>query len=194
MADAVPEAPATPRPARYDATARGLHWITAVLVVATLFAGIVMTGWLGGYHALLRVHEPLGAAVFVLAVARLANRALRRGPAFPAAMPRAERAVAAASECLMYGLLLVQPLAGWGMESAAGIPVLLPGGLRLPGLLPQDAGLYAALHTVHVVCGWTLFAVFVAHMSGVLVHALVVRDGLLRRMTLGRGGPRAPRG
>jgi cytochrome b561 len=56
---------------------------------------------------------------------------------------------ATASEYLMYGLMFVLPLVGWGMLSAARYPVVLFGFVHLPFLLPHDAMLYAVLRTAH---------------------------------------------
>ncbi|WP_431035781.1 cytochrome b [Streptomyces sp. P6-2-1] len=183
---AITLAPGPSAPARFDALTRWLHWIMALLVTAALFTGIALTRWLSDYDVLSRVHQPLGAAVLVLAVVRLVNRLVRRTPPYPPAMPRAERLAATASECALYALLLAQPLAGWAMQSAAGIPVPLYGSAHLPALIGQDYGLYSTLHTVHEVLGYTLLGLFVAHVTGTLTHTLVTRDKLLRRVSLRR--------
>lgn len=47
-------------------------------------------------------------------------------------MSSQERFVAHASEVLLYTLLFVLPLIGWGMLSAARFPIVLYGPLHLP--------------------------------------------------------------
>ena len=50
-----------------------------------------------------------------------------------------------ASEVLLYTLLFVLPLVGWGMLSAARYPIVLYGPLHLPPILPHSVMLYAFL-------------------------------------------------
>jgi cytochrome b561 len=44
--------------------------------------------------------------------------------------------------------------------------------------------LYAALRKAHTIFAYLLFATFLAHLSAVLFHTLIVRDRLLDRMAL----------
>src|SRR5262249_14471446 len=77
------------------------------------------------YHALVSIHRPLGIATLILVVIRFVNRLVNPPPPFPTTMSRAERLAATASELLMYGLMFVLPLVGWGMLSAARYPIVL---------------------------------------------------------------------
>ena len=90
--------------------------------------------------------------------------------------------MATASELAMYGLMLVLPLIGWGMLSAARYPIVLYGSVHLPFVLPHSAVLYAGLRKVHTILAYGFFAVFMAHVSAILFHTLIVRDGMLKRM------------
>ncbi|WP_033292429.1 cytochrome b [Amycolatopsis jejuensis] len=168
-------------PERFPLVSRILHWVMAVLVLGMLAIGFAMVTSLGGYQFLQAVHRPLGALVLALAVVRIAYRLRRRPP--PAPLGRLERLAATGSELLLYALLVAQPLVGWAMLSAAGTPVVLFGSLRLPAITPADADLYAVLRTTHTVLAYALFLTFTAHLLAVLFHALVLRDGLLSRMT-----------
>ena len=83
---------------------------------------------------------------------------------------------------MLYTLLFVLPLVGWGMLSAARYPIVLYGPLHLPPILPHSVMLYAFLRRTHTVLAYLLFLAFIAHFAAVLFHTLVVRDGLLSRM------------
>ena len=112
-----------PTPTRqFAALSRLLHWAMAAMVLTMLGIGMAMVVSLGDYHALLSIHRPLGIAILVLVVIRFVNRRLNPPPPFLASMSEAERRVATASELAMYGLMLVLPLVGWGMLSAARYP------------------------------------------------------------------------
>ena len=110
----------------------------APMVIAQLLIGVTMIASLSYYPLLLAIHRPFGVLILVFAVVRLVNRLTHRLPPFPATMSRAERRIASWSEYLLYSLLLVQPLIGWAMLSAARFPITLWGPVRLPGIAPRD--------------------------------------------------------
>jgi cytochrome b561 len=165
----------------------------APMVIAQLLIGVIMIASLSYYPLLLAIHRPLGVAILVFAVVRLANRLRHRPPPFLATMGRAERRIATWSEYSLYALLLVQPVIGWAMLSAARFPVTLVGPVRLPGIAPHDINVYAVLRECHGVFAFLLFATFTAHMCAVLFHTLVLRDKLINRMALWPTKPASPR-
>ncbi|OBG78711.1 MULTISPECIES: cytochrome b [unclassified Mycobacterium] len=178
--------PATQATPRFTLASRLLHWLMAPMVIAQLLLGVTMVAALAYYPLLLAIHRPVGLLILAFAVVRLANRLTHRPPAFLATMSRAERRIATWSEYLLYALLLVQPLTGWAMLSAARFPVTLAGPLRLPFIAPRNLDLFAVLRECHGVLAFLLFAAFTAHMCAVLFHTLVLRDRLLDRMALWR--------
>jgi cytochrome b561 len=161
---------------------RLLHWTMAAMILAMLCIGVAMVVSLADYHALVSIHRPLGIAILILVIVRFVNRQLTTLPPFPATMSRAERLAATASEYTMYGLMLVLPLVGWGMLSAARYPIVLYGSVHLPFILPHDAMLYAVLRKAHTILAYLFFLTFLAHFGAILFHTLIVRDGLLKRM------------
>jgi cytochrome b561 len=175
--------------ARFTVPSRLLHWTMAPMVIAQLLIGVTMIAALSYYPLLLAIHRPLGVAILVFAVVRLANRLTHRPPPFLATMSRAERRIATWSEYLLYALLLVQPLTGWAMLSAARFPITLWGPVRLPGIAPHDIDVYAVLRQCHSVFAFLLFATFTAHVCAVLFHTLVLRDRLIDRMAVWPSNP-----
>jgi len=111
----------------------------AAMILTMLCLGVAMVVSLGDYHVLVAIHRPLGIAVLILAVVRLVNRLINPPPPFPATMSQLEGRMATASELAMYGLMLVLPLIGWGMLSAARYPIVLYGSVHLPFVLPHSA-------------------------------------------------------
>jgi cytochrome b561 len=181
-------------PARFALPSRILHWLMAPMVILQLLIGVTMIASLSYYPLLLAIHRPLGVLILGFAVVRLANRLTHRLPPFPATMGPAERRIASWSEYLLYALLLIQPLIGWAMLSAARFPIVLVGPIRLPGIAPHDIDVYAVLRQAHTVVAFLLFATFTAHVCAVLFHTLVLRDRLLDRMALWPTKPVVPQG
>ena len=85
-------------PATFHPFARVLHWTMAVLILAMLFIGVGMVGTVSPKHQwLLAIHRPLGVAILLLVVVRLAVRLRTQPPALPDDMPRWQRSFLAAS-------------------------------------------------------------------------------------------------
>jgi len=167
---------------QFTGSMRFLHWLTAAMVLTMLGIGVAMVASLGDYHSLVSIHRPLGIMILIVVVIRFVNRLFSTLPPFPATMSPQERFVASASEMLMYTLLFVQPLIGWGMLSAARYPIVMFGSLHLFPILPHSVMLYAMLRRTHTALAYLLFLTFIAHFGAVLFHTLIVRDRLFSRM------------
>ena len=172
----------TTDPQQFPVSMRFLHWLMAAMVLTMLGIGVSMVASLGDYHSLVSIHRPLGIMILIVVVIRFVNRLFSTLPPFPATMSSQERFVASASEMLMYTLLFVQPLVGWGMLSAARYPIVMFGSLHLFPILPHSVMLYAMLRRTHTVLAYLLFLTFIAHFGAVLFHTLIVRDRLFCRM------------
>lgn len=177
---------------RFALPARVLHWLMAVMILAMLFIGAGMVSTASqAYPALLAWHRPVGIAVLVLALVRLAVRLTHRAPPLPADLPAIQVAAAKGSHYLLYGLMIGMPLVGWAMLSAAGTPVQLWGGVVLPAILPRDVLVFGWLRWAHGLLGYAFFLLILAHLGAALFHGLIRRDGVLGSMT-GFGGSIAP--
>jgi cytochrome b561 len=103
-------------------------------------------------------------------------------------MPAIQRFAAHASHWVLYALMFLLPLIGWGMLSAGGYPIVLFGPLQLPPILAQNATVYATLRQLHTIFAYLLFATFLVHFAAALFHGLIRRDGVLESMLPGRSG------
>jgi cytochrome b561 len=174
---------------RFSVLQRILHWLMAVMVLAMLFIGVAMVSTLGpAFQPLERIHRPLGIAILALVLIRLAVRWRQGKPPLPQPLPAVQAAAAHLSHWLLYGLLLVMPLIGWGMLSGGGYPIVLWGPVHLPPILPHLDWLHADLLRAHILLAYLFFAVILMHVAGALYHALIRRDGVLEAMaSLKRG-------
>ena len=168
---------------RFTPLQRLLHWLMAVCILSMLFIGVGMVSTVTPkYLTLVAIHKPLGVSILVLALIRLAVRLRDGAPPLPADLPPMMKLGAVLSHWALYALMIAMPLIGWGMLSAAGYPVVLFGGLRLPPILPQSASLHALLWTAHFWLAFAFFGVILLHLAAALFHALVRRDGVFQAM------------
>lgn len=134
---------------------------------------------------LVSIHRPLGIAILLLAIVRLALRARRGTPPLPLDLPSPMRLGATLSHWALYSAMIAMLLIGWAMVSAAGLPVVMGGGVHLPPILPQSNALHAVLWDAHRVIAYLLFGLVLLHLSAALVHALIRRDGVFQAMAGG---------
>jgi cytochrome b561 len=168
---------------RFTPLQRALHWLMAVCILAMLFIGVGMVSTVMPDHlTLVSIHKPLGIAILVLALVRLAVRLRYGAPPLPADLPEPIKLGAHLSHYAFYLLMIGMPLIGWGMLSAAAYPIVLFGGVHLPAILPQSDRLHALLWDAHFYFAFAFFALILFHAAAALFHALVRRDGVFEAM------------
>jgi cytochrome b561 len=169
--------------ARFSLLQRALHWLMAICILSMLFIGVGMVSTvMPKYLTLVSIHKPLGIAILVLALIRLAVRLRYGAPSLPADLPEPMKLAAQLSHYALYALMIAMPLIGWGMLSAAAYPVVLYGGVHLPAILPQSDGLHTLLWNAHFYLAFAFFALILMHLAAALFHALVRRDGVFDAM------------
>ena len=168
---------------RFTAWQRLLHWLMAICILAMLFIGVGMVSTIKPiYLTLVSIHKPLGIAILVLALIRLALRLRYGAPPLPVDLPEPMKLAAEGSHYALYALMIAMPLLGWGMLSAAAYPIVLLGGWHLPAILPQSDSLHTLLWDAHFYFAFAFFALILLHVAGALFHALVRRDGVFEAM------------
>ena len=168
---------------RFTAVQRLLHWVMAVCILAMLFIGVGMESTaMPKYLTLVSIHKPLGIAILVLALLRLAERLRIGTPPLPLDLPEPMKLAAHLSHYALYLLMIGMPLLGWAMLSSAQYPVVLYGGVHLPPIVPQSDSLHALLWDAHYYLAFALFALILMHIAAALFHLLVRRDGVFQQM------------
>jgi len=167
--------------------ARLLHWLMALMILAMLFIGAGMAASVSERHEwLLHLHKPLGIAILLLVVVRLVVRFSTDQPPLPKDLPGWQVLAAKLSHVLLYALMLVLPLLGWAMISAAGDPVMLSSSLQLPAILPANPTTFAFLRKAHGYLAYLLFLTVLVHLAAALFHGWIRRDGVLESMVRGK--------
>jgi cytochrome b561 len=176
----------TSTPARFRPALRALHWIMAVAVILQLLAGLWLAHSVSPARSwLLTTHQTAGFLILLLVPLRVLLRLTRPAPSLARHMPRLEALAANAANLALYVLMLTLPLTGLAMLSAAEYPIVIFGSVRLPDLLAKNLQTYALLRDAHTWLALALMATFLAHLAGVLQHAIVRRDRVLSMMGWG---------
>jgi len=168
---------------RFAIPQRLLHWLMAICILSMLFIGVGMVSTAAPkYLTLVQIHKPLGIAILVLALIRLALRIYYGAPSLPLDLPEPMKLAAYSSQVILYALMIAMPLLGWGMLSAAAYPVVLFGGVHLPPILPVSASLHTLLWHAHYYLAFAFFAIILMHVAAILFHKLIRRDGVFETM------------
>jgi cytochrome b561 len=171
---------------RYHPLLVALHWVMALLIIAALALGALVMVNISNTDPMkleaLRSHMGGGILILILMLIRLFVRTRTPHPTpATAGNPLLDR-IAWASHRMFY--IAVFGMAGSGLFMAvqAGLFGSVFGG---HGPLPPDFWVFPA-RTVHYAFSRLLMALIALHVAAALFHAVVLRDGLLRRMFFGR--------
>ena len=183
-----------PTAARYGEVARWFHWTIALLIIGNLLVGLfhesLPKGWIG---SVMGAHKAVGLIVLALSLARLGWRLGHPAPRQMANHAGWEKSLAKTTHWVLYAFMVLMPLAGWLMVSAAETrrPMSLFGLVPLP-FLPTgaDKGLAGFGHQAHEIMGWGFVALLVLHIGGALKHQWLDRDHTLGRMVGWMAAPR----
>jgi cytochrome b561 len=174
----------------WGAPAKLLHWAVAALVFAQIALGWAAVSWrLSPTKLDLFVwHKSMGMLILVLMIVRVAWRWANTTPALPADMLMVERRAAQASQVLLYLLVLLMPISGWIVNSAANIPFRMFWLMPVPAIVEPDRVMADAAARVHFVLFVVLSLLLAVHIGAALRHHFLKRDDVLVRMLPGRGG------
>src|SRR5262245_9129910 len=135
----------------YTATARVLHWITAVLVLGMIVVGFIIANEWGGplQESLYNLHKSTGMLLIPIILVRVIYRWMQPPPPLPDDIPAIQQFAAHATHYALYALLIAQPLLGWIATSAYPAPVPIYGLFNMPPIWPANRALSDQLFVVH---------------------------------------------
>jgi cytochrome b561 len=174
----------------YKPLAKLFHWLTALLVLLTIPAALIMlTPGIerSVQDPLFLFHKNIGVVILVLVALRLAYRIVNPPPPLPASVPVWQARLASATHWLLYGLLLAMAVSGYVRVTAGGFPLEVFDRLGLPRPVPRSDSLAETAKSIHAFLRYPLVALIVVHIGAALHHAIIKRDGVFGRMLPGRG-------
>lgn len=169
----------------YRRTARVLHWLVAIVVLATLPAGVLMLNESIARetrNTLFIFHKNVGVVILLLVLARLAYRAFRPPPPMPDHLPAWQAKVAGATHAGLYVLLLVMAVSGYVRVEAGNFPIEMLDALGIPPLVPVNETLETTAKAIHFWTRFLLVPLILVHIGAALHHRFVLKDGVFARM------------
>lgn len=182
----------TTSPAGYKPTARLIHWIVAIMVLAMLPIGGIMTQEglaRGTQNTLYILHKNGGVIILLLMILRLIYRLVNPPPPLPASIAPWQAKIAGLTHVLLYVMLFFMAVTGLVRVQAGGFPIEMLNALGIPPIIPRNETVEGIAKTAHFYGRFVLIAVVLAHIGAALQHALIKKDGVF-----GRIWPIFPRG
>jgi len=169
---------------KFSLPARTLHWSIALLLLFQIPLAWYMTDLPLGPAKFenYALHKSIGMLLFALAVLRLVRAVLGTRPPLPAGTPLWEKILAKATQGLLYLLVILMPISGWLLSSAANVPVVVFGVLKLPMLTEPNKEFAAGMASAHEIQGWILMTLVLLHIGAGLKHQFVNKDDVLHSM------------
>ena len=175
---------------RYPLIQRALHWVIAVMVIASMIVGGTL-GYLGFQGAvevfgqpmtgmMYKYHKTFGVIILAAMVIRLIVKVRLGKPDYAAPLTKFEKAASGSVHGLLYLLLIAMPVTGWLATGAGGFPVEFFD-WKLPPILGKDPALAEKLFYAHWLMGLAILALIVVHVAAVVKH-VKRKDGVLQRM------------
>lgn len=172
-------------PDRWPASVIGFHWLMVILI------GVVMIlGWVAEEYpsspdkvTLFVWHKSFGLTVLLLLFFRLLNRLNHHAPRHQ--LPGWEKGLARTVQGALYLCMLVMPLSGWIINSAADFPLKVFWLIPLPPLTAPSEAVAEFAEEVHVTSLWIMLSLLALHIAGALRHHFIARNQVLRAMLPG---------
>lgn len=167
-----------------------IHWLTLALLIVAWYLGDALVdarvekdATLIGYFA----HALMGGAILLLTILRMTFRGVDGTP--PPVGNSVMDIVARGVHHGLYVLLILLSITGFmtlltstvGMALVTNAAILLPAEYTGPSVIP---------HTVHEILVTVMMVVVLVHILGAIKHQFIMKDGLMKRMSLRRKGRR----
>ena len=174
-------------PEKYNATAKWLHWLTAVIIIVMLIAGRTLESLpIDERTQIIMVHSGLGTLVLVLLLIRLWWRRGHPVPGPTDNMSGRQASLSALMHRALYVLFLLQVFFGIGQAVfLTEYPVVAFGLIDYSSLAAGNEGLAKGFHIAHGLNSILLSLLVLGHIGAAFYHHFVQKDSVLRRMLPG---------
>lgn len=169
---------------QYGLITKILHWLLCILIIVQATGGLLFDEMSKALRStIMPYHKSLGLLILLIVVLMILLRLFTPKPAWPVSMPKWERFAAKAGHAVLYLCLLIMPLSGWLMSTAAGWPPYFfgLGPIPMPGI-PLDKALAGIASNVHSVVIWVLIVIAAIHIIAALRHHFFEKDNVLKNM------------
>jgi cytochrome b561 len=171
----------------YGSLAKALHWLVAIALFALIYLGLEQAGMERGdeKNRIRFIHGSIATITLILMTIRVVWRFMNDTPAHPDGMPGWQRMISSVVHWGLYITVFAQLIAGAIMNGTAGNGIPVFGLFSIPIPVAENHDAHEWWEGVHEFA-WIPVAFFIViHILGALYNHFVVKNDVLRRMTVG---------
>lgn len=168
----------------YGSLSKLFHWTIFVLVTLMLLCGFFMEDMPESIQGTVYMcHKSTGILILGLMILRIFWRLVNITPELPEKTPVLEKMFARLVQILLYLSLLMMPVSGWILSTAAGKTPVFYGLITMPFPgVEVNKKLAHMAGNFHEILAYTLLILIGLHIAGALKHHFIDRDKVLKRM------------
>jgi len=171
----------------YGSLARWLHWLAAIGIAYLIYLGLLQSDMERGVDrdAVRATHASIAMLVLLVMTTRLVWRFLNVAPAHPEGVPAWQRTTAALVHWGLYIAVFMQLAVGMMVVATGGKPIPFFGLFSIPLPVAESPDAHELLEEVHEVMWWLIAVLIIVHALGAIYNHVVLKNAVLRRMTVG---------
>ncbi len=171
----------------YGSVAKALHWLVAIGLFAILFLGWQQADMEGGdaRSSVRFIHGSIAAVVLLLMTVRIVWRFMNAVPAHPEGMPAWQRIISSLVHWGLYVTVFAQLVAGAIMNGTGGRGIPVFGLFSIPVPVAKDRDAHEWWEEAHEFMWRPIMVLIVLHVLGALYNHFIVKNDVVRRMTVG---------
>lgn len=169
---------------RWGIVSQFFHWITALLIFASFITGLLW--WLRHYTGVgvgvISNHKTVGLCILVLVIARILWRLVVSLPRSHHSLSKSQQVFIKISHRIIILLMLVMPISGWMMSTAAGYKTnIYVAKIAMP-FVEKNKSLVVLTSDIHHYASWVLLMLVFIHIYMAFWHHFIRKDPVLLRM------------
>ena len=171
----------------YGTMAKALHWLVAIGLFALIYLGLEQAGMERGdeKNRIRFIHASIASITLILMTVRIVWRFMNEVPAHPDGMPGWQRMISSIVHWGLYITVFAQLIAGAIMNGTAGRGIPVFGFFTIPVLVTENHDAHEWWEEVHEFAWKPVAALIVLHVLGALYNHFIVKNDVVRRITVG---------
>lgn len=171
----------------YGTLAKALHWLVAIGLFALIYLGLQQSGMeRGDERSQIRfIHASIAAITLILMTVRIVWRFMNEVPAHPDGMPGWQRMISSFVHWGLYVAVFAQLSAGAMVVGTGGNGIPVFGLFTIPVPVTENHDAHEWWEEVHEFAWKPVAALIVIHVLAALYNHFIVKNDVLRRMTVG---------
>lgn len=168
----------------YTSFSKAIHWLIALVVIPMVLGSFYLESIAKPTRGTaIMLHKSFGLTILALMLIRLIYIHRVGHPSLPSSMPDWEKRLSRVVQYSLYVCLLLMPMCGWIMATAANYPPVYFNWFTLPfPFVSPNEALSHWMFQAHHLIAYCIILLLGLHIAGALKHHLIDRDDVLKRM------------